>query len=116
MSADMPIEMTKPWRPFDKMEVARLSGQTGVFELADGDGNLLYIGMAGAKTRFGLRGELEKELSAPGEATRFRIEVNTMYLTRHEELLMAYAAAHGTLPPWNVARGKARMKGRISPQ
>ena len=111
----MAIEMTKAWRPFDKVEVGKLSGQTGVFELADGDGNVLYIGMAGAKTRFGLRGELEAELSKPGEATRFRVEVNTMYMTRYEELMMAYAASHGGLPPVNMARGKARMKGRISP-
>jgi hypothetical protein len=116
MGASMPIEMTKPWRPFDRIEVGRLPGQTGVFELADSDGNVLYIGMAGGKTKFGLRGELEKELKAPGEATRYRVEVNTMYLSRHEELLMAYAAEHGTLPPWNVARGKARMKGRLSPR
>lgn len=111
----MSIELNKPWRPLDRIEVARLQGQTGVYELGDSDGNILFIGMAGGRSLFGLRGELEKHLGAPGDATRFRVEVNTQYLSRQEELLMAYAVKHGTLPSWNVARGKAKTKGRLSP-
>lgn len=111
----MAIEMTKPWKPLDTGEVRRLPGTTGVYELGDGDGNVLFIGFAGGKSRFGLRGELERHLQAPGAATRCRVEVNTQYLTRYEELLMAYASRHGGLPPMNVERAQHKPRGRLTP-
>ena len=111
----MAIDLTKPWLPFDRGGVARLPGTTGVFQLGDSAGNVLFIGMAGGRSKFGLRGELEAHLKAPGEATRFRVEVNTQYMSRYEELLMAYASAHGTLPPMNVARAQKKPAWRLNP-
>jgi hypothetical protein len=110
----MAIEMTKPWQLLDKGGAARAGGYTGVYELGDSDGRTLFIGFAGGRSKFGLRGELEKHLGKEG-ATRFRTEVNTQYMTRYEELLMAYAAKHGTLPPWNVAAGQKKMRGSLNP-
>ena len=60
-------------------------------------------GVAGGRSRFGLRGELEAELARRGPGFRFRVEVNTQYHTRFRELLMLHRADHGTLPPENEA-------------
>jgi hypothetical protein len=106
----MAIEMTKPWRPLTAGEVAKLSGQLGVFELADTTGSVTYIGFAGGKSLYGLRSELEKHL---GKAAQFRVEVNMQYTTRHRELLMAYRARTGRLPAMN--EGNAPPLGRLSP-
>jgi hypothetical protein len=71
----------------------------GVFQLGDDAGAVLYIGFAGGKSLFGLRGELEKRL---GTAPRFRYEVNNQYQTRWRELLMLHQAAHGGVPELNL--------------
>lgn len=104
----MSIRLEKPWRSLDAEAVADLRGQLGVYQLGDAGGNVLYIGYAGGRSRFGLRGELEACL---GRAERFRVEVNMSYLTRWRELLMAFEADHGRLPELN---GSARL-GRLQP-
>ena len=99
----MAIRLTKPWRALEADEVARLPGQLGVYHVGDEAGNVLFVGMAGGRSRFGLRGELEAELACRGPGFRFRVEVNTQYHTRHRELLMLHRADHGALPPENEA-------------
>ena len=99
----MAVRLTKPWRALDGGEVARLPGQLGVFEVAGEDGEVLFIGVAGARSRFGLRGELEAELVRRGPGHWFRVEVNTQYHTRYRELLMLHLADCGGLPPGNEA-------------
>ena len=111
----MAIRLTKPWRALEADEVARLPGQLGVYQVAGGAGeagetgetgeagDVLFIGVAGGRSRFGLRGELEAELARRGPGFRFRVEVNTQYHTRFRELLMLHRADHGTLPPENEA-------------
>ena len=103
----MAIRLTKPWRALEADEVARLPGQLGVYQVAGeaseaGEaGDVLFIGVAGGRSRFGLRGELEAELARRGPGFRFRVEVNTQYHTRYRELLMLHRADHGALPPEN---------------
>ena len=107
----MAIRLVKPWRALEADEVARLPGQLGVYQVAGGEdesgvpgsGDVLYIGVAGGRSRFGLRGELEAELARRGPGFRFRVEVNTQYHTRYRELLMLHRADHGVLPPENEA-------------
>ena len=105
----MAIRLTKPWRALEADEVARLPGQLGVYQVAGEaseageSGDVLFIGVAGGRSRFGLRGELEAELARRGPGFRFRVEVNTQYHTRFRELLMIHRADHGTLPPENEA-------------
>ena len=99
----MAIRMTKPWRSLDEGEVASLPGQLGVYQVAAAGGAVLFIGFAGGRSRFGLRGELEAELARRGPGLRFRVEVNTQYHTRYRELLMLHRADHGVLPPENEA-------------
>jgi hypothetical protein len=110
------IRMTKPWTPLNAETVQRLSGQLGVYQLADRAGEIVYVGAAGGRSRYGLRGELERWLAdPPAGATQFRVEVNTSYRTRHLELLMAYRADHeGRLPAGNTDIDPSRL-GRLSP-
>ncbi|NJN51438.1 MAG: hypothetical protein HC809_06320 [Gammaproteobacteria bacterium] len=104
--------MTKPWQTLDAAAVAQLPGQLGVFQFADAAGEIVFIGCADARSRFGLRSALEEAWRACEGATAYRIEVTTAYTTRHLELLMAYQAALGRLPVYNT---KVPALGRLSP-
>ena len=104
----MSIRLEKPWRVLDPDALAQVRGQLGVYELGDADGEIVFIGYAGGRSRFGLRGELESQL---GRAERFRFELNMSYLTRYRELLMAFEADHGRLP----ARNAGERLGRLQP-
>ena len=95
----MAVRLSKPWLSPDAAH--ELPGQLGAFELADDDGRGLYVGYAGGRSRFGLRSAVLEALAGIPQASRFRVEVNTAYLTRYRELLMAYVADHGGLPPAN---------------
>jgi len=96
--APMKLHLDKPWLPLTEDRVAKLSGQMGVFQLADEGGRVTYIGFAGGKSLFGLRSELQKRI---GAAAQFRFEVNNQYQTRWRELLMLHQAANGGLPELN---------------
>jgi len=101
----------KPWQPLEAATVAKVPGTLGVYQLADADGNVLYIGVANAREPFGLRGRLLRHVDPAAEtnpvirerATAFRYEVNLQYTTRWIELLDGFLAQHGQLPLGNVA-------------
>jgi len=105
----MKLHLDKPWLPLTAERVSALPGQMGVFQLADADGRVVYIGFAGGKSLFGLRSELQKRL---GSAARFRYEVNNQYQTRWRELLMLHQAANGELPPLNRDESAPKL-GRL---
>jgi hypothetical protein len=107
--------MTKPWIALTPENVKALPGQLGVYQLADGEGRVVYIGAAGGRTLFGLRSELQKALQdPPAGATQFRVEVNQQYTSRHAELLMLHVHDHGALPLVNLENPPPRL-GRLSP-
>jgi hypothetical protein len=111
----MAIRLDKPWTVLDAETVRQLPGQLGVYQIADRDGAILYIGYAGGRSLFGLRSELERWLKLrAGQATRFRCEVNMQYISRHQELLMLHVADHGGLPAANAETDRQRL-GRLSP-
>ncbi len=111
----MAIRLEKPWIELTPEAVRALPGQLGVYQLADAQGRIVYIGAAGGRTLFGLRSELERALKErPAGAVRFRYEVNQQYTTRHLELLMLHVADHGALPVANAADPPPRL-GRLSP-
>ncbi len=110
----MAIRMQKPWIDLTPESVAALTGELGVYQLADADGNVLRIGFAGGRSLFGLRGELGKaQQEAAGRSLRFRVEVNHQYTSRYEELLMVHMADHGRLPEGNAHEAKRKL-GRLS--
>lgn len=109
----MAVRITKPFTPLTPEEVDRLPGSLGVFELADAAGRVVRIGFAGGRSLFGLRGELRELLGSTG-ATAFRVEINTAYLTRYQELLMIHIADTGGLPAENEPDPGLKL-GRLSP-
>jgi hypothetical protein len=112
----MSIHCEKPWIALARDAVAALPGQLGVYQLADAEERIVYIGFAGGRSRFGLRGELARALEQrPGGARAFRYEVTQQYLSRYQELLMLHVAAHGALPLVNRADPPAAL-GRLSPR
>jgi len=111
----MAIRMEKPWIELTPEAVKALPGQLGVYQLADAEARVVYIGFAGGRSLFGLRSELERALrERPAGAARFRVEVNQQYTSRYQELLMLHVADHGSLPAANAADPPPRL-GRLSP-
>ena len=111
----MALRLDKAWRPLEPETARRLPGQLGVYQIADGDGAVLYIGFAGGRSLFGLRGVIEREAVEPRPgAAQFRVEITMQYMSRHTELLMLHVADHGELPPENQKNPPRRL-GRLSP-
>ena len=111
----MPVRMEKPWEPLREVSLETVASHLGVYQLADDAGDIVYIGVADARTLFGLRGELQKAIAEPPSgASQFRVEINMAYRTRHAELLQAYLYDHGELPIGNTDIDK-RMLGRLCP-
>ena len=107
--------MDKSWIPLNVENVTKLAAHLGVYQLADKNGEILYIGMADARAQFGLKGELTKVLDAPpADVTQFRYEVNMSYRTRRLELLQVYVSDHGELPTANTDIDSDNL-GRIRP-
>ena len=109
----MAIRLEKTFLPLDADHLHRVKGQLGVYELADNDGQTLFIGFAGGRSPFGLRGELDGQLERRGPGLRFRAEVNMQYTSRYRELLMAYVSDHGELPPDNQQDPTLHKLGRL---
>jgi hypothetical protein len=107
----MSVRLDKTWLTLNPLEVAKLGGQLGVFQLANGQGEVQYVGCADSRSLFGLRGELEVHLD---HAALFRIEITSAYKTRREELLMLHHADHGAYPNLNTEL-EVRGLGRLSP-
>ncbi|MFV0298722.1 MAG: hypothetical protein ACK5JT_21680 [Hyphomicrobiaceae bacterium] len=111
----MAIRMTKAWVALTAENVRKLPGQLGVYQLADSAGNVVFIGMAGGRSLFGVRSELETALSTPPSgATQFRVEINQQYTTRYQELLMLHVHDHGDVPSGNIGKPLPKL-GRLSP-
>lgn len=103
----MSIRLEKPWRP--RAEALQLSGQLGVFQLADNDGQVVYIGVADARSLFGLRSAVDDAFNRLATAVQFRVESTSAYHTRYRELLMIHVADHGALPPANPTIALGRL-------
>jgi hypothetical protein len=109
------LRLEKKWTDLTEDAVCSLPGQLGVYQLAEPDGAIFYIGYAGGHSPFGFRSELQKWLKKrAGKATRFRYEVNMQYMSRHQELLMLYVVDHGNLPLENTDVSLSQL-GRLSP-
>jgi len=106
----MAVRLTKPWLTIAEA-LGVLHGHLGVFQLADANGDVIYIGYAGGKSRFGIRAEVaEAAESVPG-AVSVRYEITTAYLSRFRELMMVHIADFG-VPP--VANPPINL-GKLSP-
>jgi len=96
----MSLRLTKPWIPIGHA-LHRLHGHLGIFQLANAEGETIYIGYAGAKGKFGLKAAVTDAAQEMTAATQVRVEITTAYHTRFRELLMLHVADHGQLPAGN---------------
>ena len=111
----MAVRLDKPWIDLNTSNVAKLSGHLGVYELANKNDEIVYIGVADATSNFGLREKLERELQYPRfDACRFRVEINMAYRTRHTELLQVYLYDRDKLPVGNEDTNPNTL-GRLRP-
>jgi hypothetical protein len=107
------IRLRGEWRRLDGDSVAKVGGHMGVYELSSPKGAVFFIGFAGGRSVFGLRGELEDKLSLmPDREIWFRCEITTTYLSRYKEILMVHVADNGSLPSEN---DPDEPLGRLSP-
>lgn len=109
----MAVRLDKPWLPLSATTVAAAGGYLGIYQIQAPDGETVYIGCAGGRSRMGLMGELQRQLAERGPGHRCRYEVNMQYLSRMQELLMVYVADHGKLPRDNA--GDRITLGRLHP-
>ena len=100
----MALEIRREWKALEAAAVNAVPAQLGVYEIADASGKVLFIGCAGGRSLFGLRGELQRELERRGAGFRFRWEATSTYFSRRDELQMVHLAAHGAFPPENPPR------------
>ena len=106
----MAVRLTRNWIPVNDV-LSHLKGNLGVFQLANANSEVVFIGFAGGKSQFGLKGEVASAIEAyPGIASA-RFEVTTAYHTRYRELLMVHQADYGALPQFN----EPIVLGRLSP-
>jgi len=68
----------------------------GVYQLLDGQQNVIYI-----KGALNLKKELEEVLQIKEQARYFAYEENPLYSMRESELLQQYLACHGKMPALN---------------
>ena len=110
-----PWDIRMPWARYGPASEAAISGSSGVYEIADAGGTTVYIGAAGARDLFGLRGRIAAHFQSdvaqalqpvPGTPQLYRYEVTSAYLSRRMELLGRYQAEHGALPPGNEGAGE----------
>ena len=110
----MSIRLDKPWQPLTADAIDALPGQLGVFHVGDSDGNILTVGYAGAREKFGIRTALQREVERHGAAaTQFRFEFTSNYHSRWDELLMLHLLDFDALPEHQTA--EANRVGRLDP-
>ena len=108
----MSIRLDKKWvGKEDAMLLLR--GNLGVYQLADAAQQSRFIGYAGGKSLFGLKGEIQAALQDHPTALFVRWEVTSAYMSRYRELLMLHLYDHDVLPPENnpIPLGKLRPAG-----
>ncbi len=95
----MPIR--KPWNQPTAESIRAIPAVVGVYEIADADGTLLYIGQAGGREPFGLRTRIGRHFGFDPsgddpnpvlreQAAQYRWEANQQYTTKRLEMLMQY--------------------------
>ena len=78
--------MTRAWRPLDFAALANAPVNTGVYALRDHESGEVHLHVAGARSRFGLRGELTDALEARGDGVFDFTYVSTNnYFTLYRE-------------------------------
>jgi len=94
------LPIRKEWIELTPDNIAQVPEKDGVYELGDGDGNIIYI--AGTPNlREGIREKMEEDNPCLKEARFFRYEEVFMYTMRESELIQQFIRQHKRLPKCN---------------
>jgi hypothetical protein len=111
----MSVFMTKEWQDGTSAETLEtVPVSTGVYEIADRNGTVIDIGVAGALEPFGLRSKL-RGLADTYQVPemQFRFEEHVQYQSRYVELVLSHASRHGEVPAKVAERGEV-FRGRLA--
>jgi len=93
------------WRRLDRLPAARgRDAQPGVYELADPDRRVIYIGQSATDVPNRLRQHLAAGGCVAERATFWRMAASRVPQADEARLLAAHEARHGRLPDCNRAR------------
>jgi hypothetical protein len=108
------VPINKSWTVFAGTRPRDIPGTVGVYEIGDAAGYVIFVGYAGGRSLFGLRGAIAAHFAGDEgntiireRAACFRYEVTTSYLLRRLELLSRFWEDEGHLPEGNAASSEA---------
>lgn len=84
----------------------------GVYEIADSEKRIIYIGQSGRDVPNRLRQHLSRNGCVRERGCFWRYRYSRLPKAHEAELLAAYRARHGSLPPCNSAEAKPRDPAR----
>jgi hypothetical protein len=97
------------WRPFDRLPPRRgRDAMPGVYELADENRQVIYIGQSGRDVPNRIRQHLERHGCIRSQAHYWRYAFSRIPQAEEAELLARHQDRHGTLPRCN--RGGQRQR------
>jgi len=110
------VPLQKPWQDWQpgKEHERHLSNTLGVYEIADESGETVYIGFAGGKSHFGLRGELKRHFDGAANAVtaargrRFRYEID---VTTSRWLALSAASKADQAKPFRTEAAMWKLVG-----
>lgn len=93
------------WRSLERLPRARgRDPMPGVYELADAEKRVIYIGMSATDVPGRIRQHLSRPGAIPERAAWWRFEASRVPAAREAELLAEHSARHGRLPDCNTGK------------
>jgi hypothetical protein len=97
------------WRRLDRLPPVRgRDAAPGVYEVADADKRVVYIGQSATDVPNRLRQHLAAHGCVAERAVYWRMAASRVPQADEASLLAAHASRHGQLPPCNGARPRLR--------
>ena len=101
------------WRALSRLPAPRgRDAMPGVYQLADVDKRIIYIGQSATDVPNRLRQHLSRAGCVAEAAVYWRYEYSRVPQAREAELLAAHVAEHGELPACNTAKPLERDSRR----
>jgi hypothetical protein len=99
------VPIVARWRRIDRLPAARgRDAEPGVYEVADAERRVVYIGQSATDVPNRLRQHLAAAGCVAAHAAFWRMATSRVPQADEAALLAAYAAQHGRLPPCNRSR------------